>query len=164
MPSEYAATLQSSLSTPPASPLLVSVGHPFVSIGVTCRHQLPIRQCNILPILPPCDCEILEWSKLTNLIYRASINKEIVPSLIALLNNGCLFGNHFPISHHFPSDRPRRVFSFCFLVPYLFLNTLISGYLDLKKDFTSCSISASCCYCLIAEWMGWKPHEYHACR
>ena len=113
------ATLHSTvISSPHTSslPPLAPVGRPFVLTGVTCRHQLPIRQCNIRPILPVCDWEILEWSKPTNLIYRASINKEIVPSLIALLNNGCLFGNHFPISHHFPIDRPGRVLSFSFLL------------------------------------------------
>jgi len=59
----------------------------------------------------------LEWSKATNLIYRASINKKIVPSLIALLNNGCMFGNHFPISHHFPLNwlsRPPLLFFLSF--------------------------------------------------
>lgn len=91
---------------PPYPLLLATVGRPFVSACVTCRHQLPIRQCNIPPILPACDWEILKWSKPTNVIYRASISKEIVPSLIALLNNGCVFGNHFPISHHFPLDWP----------------------------------------------------------
>lgn len=95
------------------------MGRPFVSTGVTCRHQLPIRQCNIRPILPACDWEILEWSKPTNLIYRASINKEIVPSLIALLNNGCLFGNHFPISHHFPLDWPSRVLFFFLVLSFV---------------------------------------------
>lgn len=98
-------------------PLLAPVGRPFVLTGVTRRHQLPIRQCNIRPILPVCDWEILEWSKATNLIYTASINKEIVPSLIALLNNGCLFGNHFPISC---PTRTRRV---------LFLSLPFLGYI-----------------------------------
>lgn len=117
VPSECNTTLDSHLfphtsNTP--LPLTTPVGRPFVSTGVTCRHQLPIRQCNIRPILPACDWEILEWSKPTNLIYRASINKEIVPSLIALLNNGCLFGNHFPISHHFPLDWPSKDSSFFF--------------------------------------------------
>lgn len=106
---------------PPPSLLLQC--RPFVSTGVTCRHQLPIRQCNIRPILPACDWEILEWSKPTNLIYRASINKEIVPSLIALLNNGCLFGNHFPISHHFPLDWPSRVL---FLISFLSCSSFFS--------------------------------------
>lgn len=96
-------------------PLPAPEGHPFVLTSVTCRHQLPIRQCNIRPILPACDWEILEWSKLTNLIYRASRNKEIVPSLIALLNNECLFGNHFPISHYLPLNQARRAAQSFFL-------------------------------------------------
>ena len=143
-------TQQSSLLlTPPASTLLAPAGRPFVLIGVTCHHQLPIRQYNIRQILPACDWEILKWSKPTNLIYRASINKEIVPFLIALLNNGCLFGNHFPISHHFPLDWPSWVFFpffsilpvflslFCCLFDFLSLSfscTLLPGYLDLQES------------------------------
>lgn len=95
------------LSSPPAnrsSSMLPPVGRPFILTDVACRHQLPIRECNIHPILLVCEWEILEWSEPTNLIYKAGINKEIVPSLIALLNNGCVFGNHFSISHHFPAD------------------------------------------------------------
>lgn len=119
------ATLHSIvISSPHTSsfPFLAPADPPFVSTSVTCRHQLPIRQCNIRPILPACDWEILEWSKPTNLIYRASINKEIVPSLIALLNNGCLFGNHFPISQHFPLDWPSRVLFFFLFFSFVFIS------------------------------------------
>lgn len=38
------------------------------------------------------------------MIRKGSINKEIVPSLIGLLNNGRVLGNHFPVSLHFPAD------------------------------------------------------------
>lgn len=90
------------------------VSRPFVLTGVTCRHQFPIRQNNIHPILPACDWEISKWSKPTNRIYSARINEETEPSLIALLNNGCLFGNHFPISQ--PSLRIIR----CNFLPFFF--------------------------------------------
>lgn len=90
-------------------PLPTPVSHPFVSTGVTCRHQFPIRQNNIHPILPACDWEISEWSKPTNRIYGARINEQTEPSLIALLNNGCLFGNHFPISQRFYTSSARPV-------------------------------------------------------
>lgn len=144
------ATLRSiiiSLSHTSNLPLPAPVGRPFFLTGVTCHRQLPIRQCNIRPILPVYDWEILKWSKATNLIYRASINKEIVPSLIALLNNGCLFGNHFSISHHFPRDWPNREPSFFFFCYYFlvflsfllhfFIYTLICrGSLTKMKRFT----------------------------
>lgn len=65
------------------------------------------------------------------------MNREIVPSLIALLNNGCLFGNHFPISNHLPVDWPSRV-------PFYSVHSVVHSFffLSLSGDLSGDSSDA----------------------
>ena len=64
------------------------------------------------------------------------MNREIVPFLIALLNNGCMFSNHFPISNHLPVDWPSRVpFYSVHSVVHSFIHSFIhSFFLSLSGD------------------------------